>query len=821
MIPVLYDKNETAFDHQGIGPLTDMVRPAVEEGVNGAFEFSFQYPENGIHREELVEDNIILAKPGDGRTAQPFRIYKSIKQTNGMIQVNAEHLAYQTNYIQVMPFTANNCASAVGGLKYHAVGPCPFTLITDISASGEYTQDRPEPLRQRLMGGSGSILETYGGELEFDWYTIRLKTHRGVDNGATLRYGKNIIDLRQEKAIDSVYTAILPYVSSDDDDRSLITLPEKYIAAETAGLYPYIRIKSIDFGDEFGEDEPKTVSALRQKANAYIQNNSIGYPVVSITLNIAALWQTEEYAQFAAFERIGLGDIVTVIYERLGIELKAEVIRTVYDPVNERYTSIEIGQSKATVSSIISDRTHKLADQMTSTMDRAIQHATELITGGLGGCVVLKRNANGRPEEILIMDTEDISTATNVWRWNINGWGHSSSGYEGPYTMAATLDGGFVADFITTGTLDASNVNVINLNASNINTGTLNASLIKTGTLDASKITVKNLSASSINTGQLSASFIKTGTLDCRQFTVNYLSATSITSGTLNCSRITVENLSASSITSGTMRADRISGGELNFSTITVRNLSASSITSGTLDCSKVTVKDLSANKITTGTMSADRISTGSMSAIEKIGFDRGAWLDQKEIDDKEYVLKCHNRRFKSYGALISDGNTRPTGDGSYNCGTSGHRWSQVFSKKAEINTSDIKAKHDINPISEKYEELFLGIEPVTYELNGGDRVHIGAIAQQVKEVMDNVGLSAMDVAAYCQAQHIDSVEYINPEGIKVCEDIPAYDEHGNPIYDYALRYGEFVMLNMHMIQRLYRRVEELEQRLQELDNQE
>ena len=56
------------------------------------------------------------------------------------------------------------------------------------------------------------------------------------------------------------------------------------------------------------------------------------------------------------------------------------------------------------------------------------------------------------------MDTDDIETAKNVWRWNQNGWGHSSSGYNGPYTMAATIDGGIVADYITAGTMLANRI---------------------------------------------------------------------------------------------------------------------------------------------------------------------------------------------------------------------------------------------------------------------------------------------------------------------------------------------------------------------------
>ena len=91
-------------------------------------------------------------------------------------------------------------------------------------------------------------------------------------------------------------------------------------------------------------------------------------------------------------------------------------------------------------------------------MDEAIRNATNLITGGTGGYIVLKYNADGKPEELLALDNEDINLALNVIRINKNGIGFSSTGYNGPYRTAWTIDGNFVADFITTGTMSANRI---------------------------------------------------------------------------------------------------------------------------------------------------------------------------------------------------------------------------------------------------------------------------------------------------------------------------------------------------------------------------
>jgi len=94
--------------------------------------------------------------------------------------------------------------------------------------------------------------------------------------------------------------------------------------------------------------------------------------------------------------------------------------------------------------------------------------ATAQILSGTGGYVVMNTNADNRIFEILIMDTPNVDTATKVWRWNSGGLGYSSTGYAGTYTTAITQDGAIVADFITTGTLDAELITVVNLIATHV-----------------------------------------------------------------------------------------------------------------------------------------------------------------------------------------------------------------------------------------------------------------------------------------------------------------------------------------------------------------
>lgn len=102
------------------------------------------------------------------------------------------------------------------------------------------------------------------------------------------------------------------------------------------------------------------------------------------------------------------------------------------------------------------ETTSQKLDRKYKTLEQAIIDVTNSIAGNSGGYVILNdTNNDKKPDEILIMDTESIDTATKVWRWNSAGLGYSGNGYAGPFKTAITAEGQIVADFITTGTMSA------------------------------------------------------------------------------------------------------------------------------------------------------------------------------------------------------------------------------------------------------------------------------------------------------------------------------------------------------------------------------
>lgn len=450
MNPVLYESTESTFETNGLGVLSDTISCQVVEERNGIFEITLEYPLTGIHYQEIKQRRIIFVKPNPYEDPQPFRIYRITKPLSGKITVYAQHISYDLSGVPVSPFSSGSVTGALSGLKTNAAVTNPFSFWTDKTSTGDFAVTAPTSTRTLLGGSDGSILDVFGGEYKFDRWTIRLYNNRGKNSGVSIRYGKNLMDLQQDENISNVVTGIYPYWLSSEGE--LTELPEKIVNAP--GTYDFTRISAIDFSGDF--EEAPTEEQLRDRANDYISSNNVGVPTVSITVEFQPLEQTEEYKDIALLERVNLCDTVNVEYSELGVSATAKCVKTTYDALKDKYISIELGDAKTNIADTIIQQQQEINEKPSvSFLEQAVINATNWTTGNKGGYVIFQRNADGQPYEILIMDTPDINTATKVWRWNNGGLGYSSNGYEGPFATAITQDGAIVANFITTGTLQA------------------------------------------------------------------------------------------------------------------------------------------------------------------------------------------------------------------------------------------------------------------------------------------------------------------------------------------------------------------------------
>ena len=456
MIPILYGANETAFTSQGFGALGDAVSVKIARVLNGKDELTMVYPNEGIRYADLQNDRIIYAEPEYKKGAHPYAIYKITKPMNGLVTVYARHVGTQrASYLPVLPFSDSSLVGVLNKLSLNMVETNPFTFWTNKSTLADFALARPASLGNVLGGMSGSILDVYGGEYEFDGYTIKLWNKRGVDRGVELRYGKNITDIEQSEDFASVVTGIVPYWEGMDGET--VTLPEHVVYGSLASAYAFARTIVKDFSEQF-DDEP-TEAQLRAAASAYVE--TVQLPSVSLKVNFEHLAQYTEYEGMGLLETVNLGDTVHIYYEPLGVLQSARIVNTTYDCLNEKYDAVQIGSVKGNLEQVMSQMANTtetlketVVKNLPSALETAVENATDLITGVDGGYIKLNRDANGKPYEILIMDEEDIADATYIIRLNKNGIGFSTNGGV-TYANAWTIDGSLVADFITSGVLNA------------------------------------------------------------------------------------------------------------------------------------------------------------------------------------------------------------------------------------------------------------------------------------------------------------------------------------------------------------------------------
>lgn len=463
MIPVLYPADATEFSDYGIGTLTETLSCQVTEERNGVFECVLKYPSSGYLFGEIKKERIIKAKPNDTKLPQAFRIYKITTPINGSITVYAQHISYDLSTIATMPFSAKSITptQAMEQVFKNTVSMHRFTFKTDYSSAKPFSVEAPKSVRACLGGEEGSILSLWGGEYEWDNFRIIHHQGRGTHTDVVIEYGKNLTKLDHETDNTDIYTELLPYAvkTNENDEEEVLTLPEQVLLITKSELVTH-KTLILDFTEKFEDGYPITVDTLRAKAKDYISSHPLGVETPTITVSFEPLWKQPEYA--AVLESVSLCDTVTIRHSILGITTKAKVIKTVYDTLSEKYTSISLGAAKGSLATKVGDlestveKAQKRVDRFPSLLNSAIKNATDKITGQTGGYVVLHSDSEtGQPYELLVMDAPDIADAVNIWRWNTGGLGFSKNGYNGPYETAITADGQIVADFITTGSLVA------------------------------------------------------------------------------------------------------------------------------------------------------------------------------------------------------------------------------------------------------------------------------------------------------------------------------------------------------------------------------
>ena len=453
---------ELATDQtEGLGRLPEAVTATVTEERNGAFTLEFRLPMTAAHFNEIGLGGLILAKPNPYDDPQMFRIQKISRPIGGIVTVKANHVSYDLAKTSVLPFSTTGASAAMTGIKNNMTGGSAFRFSTNITnTSSAFTNKIPQSARALFGGQQGSILDVFGGEFEWDNLQVNLLAHRGQDRGVRIAYGKNLTDLRQEENIESMYTAVMPYVQDGNGNTAVGTLQTIVQTAEP-------RILNLDLSSSFeisGGTLP-TSEEIDSTARAYIEANDLSSPHVSIEVKFINLADTEEYKDIARLEEVHLCDTVQIDFPKLNISASAKVNKTVFNVLTEKYESIELGDAKSTLARSILDlnkQAEAAATEQAGFLDSYVMGLSQIITNSLGLFQTVETQPNGARKIYL---HNEPTLAASQYQWTINSGGFAVSQDYGQ-TWSAGIDAQGNAVF---NSLAANEINALTINGSTIN----------------------------------------------------------------------------------------------------------------------------------------------------------------------------------------------------------------------------------------------------------------------------------------------------------------------------------------------------------------
>lgn len=716
MIPVLYDSITvgTVPTNYGRGALSDCLGYEVTEQKNGSYELTLSYPATGLHADELTVGAIIKAKANYTDDPQLFYIYRVGKTINGRFSVYCRHISYYLSGNVITSGTAANVAAACALLQSQATN---WTISTNKSTAASFNITEPSSVRSWFGGKAGSLIDVYGGEWHYNNFTCELLAQRGADRGVTIRYGKNLTELSQDINIENLATSVQGYYK--DTQTGAVTLGTK---TPTGLTLDYPRDIVVDFS---GNIDTQSATPIATQINAlttkYISGHVLDRAINSIKLNFAQLG--------TGADRVELGDTVKIYFEALGITATARCIAVTWDGLADRYKSATFGDARTDITDTISKVQTEAAQAVTTdAMVNAVNRATSLITGNSGGYVVLHDSDNdGTPDEILIMNTPSIATATKVWRWNKSGLGYSSTGYSGPYGLAMTADGEIVANFITTGTLNA---NLIKAGVIS-DTGGNSTIDMTTGAATLNNLKAKNgfFLVDSGGTTRGYMSYNSAGGTSFIEYSQNGTQVAVISGSTSDGGQIRLYN------PSGTQRVNADgNNGAVNLYNASSKNaLSLSNINNGGL----VSVKDSDGTEraaIYTTTSKDGNLTIKNASGVEVVNLRKatsgGGSVAIKNSANDEIAQLYTNSNSAGYLLLKNSG-------GASNIYANGH--SGNITCISLTQTSSRKVKENIKPIEDADKILELNAVSFDYKDKAQGTDKRGFIAEDVAEVLPNL----------------------------------------------------------------------------------
>ena len=344
MIPILYESTETEFNNNGLGRLREMITCVVTEERNGIYECDFSYPVTAEDFKDIRIGRIIGVTHDDSNDIQPFDIVSYEKPIDGIVTFHAVHISYRQSYLTVRGKNINSLADAFARIAGYTWPANPFSYQTDKTSTGYVGafDGVPKTVRSMLGGTEGSILDTYGGEYEWDRFNVILHSARGVDRDFSIRYGVNMLDYNEEMDSSGTYMACVPYWT----DGTLTVVGDKQ-TADGATITNRGECIPLDVSDKF-ESKP-TKAQVNAMGKSVMESQNPTIPSQNIKVEFVRL-QDLGYEGFENLLKCGLCDTVNVVFPDYNSSGRFKIVKTVWDVLADRYESMELGDLSVTLS---------------------------------------------------------------------------------------------------------------------------------------------------------------------------------------------------------------------------------------------------------------------------------------------------------------------------------------------------------------------------------------------------------------------------------------------------------------------------------------
>ena len=348
MIPILYESTETQFTSNGICRLRSCSEVTVTEERNGLYECDFSYPINGENYNEIQLGRIIAVRHDDTADIQPFDIVEREAEINGIVTFHCVHISYRQAKIVAHGKNITGPSAAFDMFK-NGLPNNPFSYFTDLISTKPFPlgDDVPRSVREMLGGTEGSVLDTYGGEFEWDKFDVMLWESRGETADFSIRYGVNMTAYNDEMDSLETYSAIIPYWSGQNEQNQPVVIWGDMVTNNEVTVSGRTECVPMDFSQDF-ENQP-TKQQLEDIALEYLEGHEPTIPARTIKVEFVQTQDSGSFSEFKRLQKCRLCDSVRVVFPRYGMNGYFKIVRTVYDVLQERYTEMELGTLSTTL----------------------------------------------------------------------------------------------------------------------------------------------------------------------------------------------------------------------------------------------------------------------------------------------------------------------------------------------------------------------------------------------------------------------------------------------------------------------------------------